>query len=65
MLCMRWGDSIAGTCEVGLAELTENRGPRAVSKVDRGVLRRRGLGLDGRENPYLNTPGVRKATGRR
>jgi hypothetical protein len=65
MLCMRWGGSIVGTCEVGLAELSENRGARAVAKVDCGVLCRRGLWLDWREDTYLDAPGVRKATGRR
>jgi len=38
MRCMRLGVSIAGTCEIGLTELTENHGARVIAKVDRGIL---------------------------
>ncbi len=64
MLCMRWGGSIAGTCEVGLTELTEDRRPRTVTKLDRGVFGRR-LGSDRRKDPNFDTPRAGKAAGRR
>ena len=38
MRCMRWGGSIAGTCEIGLTELTENHGARFIAKLQGGVV---------------------------
>jgi hypothetical protein len=65
MLCMRWGGSIVGTCEIGLTELTEDRSPRAVAKLDRGVFDRRRIRRDRWENPHFNPPWAGKAPGRR
>ncbi len=59
VLCMRWGGSIAGTCKVGLTELTEDCCPRAVAKLDGGVIGGRRLGGDRLENPNFDTPRTR------
>jgi hypothetical protein len=65
MLCMRWGGSIVGTCEIGLAELTKDRGACAVAEFDRRVFDSRRIRRDRRENPYLDPPRAGKTTGRR
>ena len=33
MLCMRWVVSIAGTCEIGLAEVVEDHPARAIAQL--------------------------------
>jgi len=44
MLCTRWEVSIAGTCEIGLTELTEDDGAGPITKLYGGVL----VGIRGR-----------------
>ena len=61
MRCMRWGASIAGTCEIGFTELTENHRARLIAEIQRGILastRRRGYGG---KYPDLDAPGTGKS----
>jgi hypothetical protein len=65
MLCMRWGGSIVGTCEVGFPELAEDDTPSSIAEVHGGILtgvRRRS---DSRKNPDLYATRARKPAIRR
>ena len=60
MLCMRLGGSIAGTCEVGLTELTKNHSARLIAQIQGGILPCIRGGGNGREYPNLDAPWTRK-----
>ena len=44
MLCMRWEASIAGTCEIGFSQFTEDDGAGPITKFQGRVL----MGIRGR-----------------
>jgi len=54
MRCMRLGASIAGTCEIGFTELTENRGARLIAELQGGILTCCGSRSNGGEYPDLD-----------
>ncbi len=62
MRCMRWGASIAGTCEIGLTELTENDGARLIAQFQSGILTCIRSRKYGGEYPDLDAPRAGKAT---
>jgi len=62
MRCTRWGASIAGTCEIGLTELTKNDGARLIAKFQGGILTCVRSWSNGWEYPDLNAPGAGKPT---
>jgi hypothetical protein len=57
MRCMRWGGSIAGTCEVGFAELAEDDGARPIPQLQSGVFTGIRFWSDGRKYADLNPTG--------
>jgi hypothetical protein len=56
MRCMRWGASIAGTCEIGFTELTENHGARLIAELQGDILTCIGSRSNGGEYPDLDAP---------
>jgi len=61
MRCMRWEVSIAGTCEVGFAELTENHRARLIAELQGDIFTRSRSRQYGREYPDLDAPRPGKA----
>ena len=62
MRCTRLGASIAGTCEIGFTELTENHGARLIAELQGGILPCIGSREDGGEYPDLDAPRAGKTT---
>ncbi len=58
MRCMRWAGSIAGTCEVGLAQVIEDGCSRAVAQLQGRILGSVRSRADGVKNPNLDASGV-------
>jgi hypothetical protein len=65
MRCTRWGASIAGTCEIGFTQLTENDGARLIAELQSGILPCIGSRKDGGEYPDLDAPRAGQTTVRR
>ena len=53
--------SIAGTCEIGLAELTENDGARLIAELEGRILPYIRYWSEGGEDPNLDAPRARKS----
>jgi hypothetical protein len=61
MRCMRLGGSIAGTCEIGLTELTEDHGARVIAELQGGILPCLRSRKYGGEYPDLDAPRAGKS----
>ena len=61
MRCMRWGGSIAGTCEIGFTELTKNHRARLIAELEGGILTGCSSRKYGLEYPDFDAPRAGKA----